>query len=135
MLPYPREMISCSPGSGHESALTLYDLGELMPMRVQLTVPPGFRRSSGSFDLHWSELPQEDVVMYEGVRVTTPTRSLVDAAAAGADPEQVQKAAVQALGRALTSPERLRAAARRPRYRNRRTVLPLIEAAVQHATS
>jgi predicted transcriptional regulator of viral defense system len=119
----------------HESALALYGLGDLMPMRVQLIVPPDFRRSSGPFDLHWSELPEEDVALYEGVRVTTPTRSIVDAAAAGADPEQVQKAVIQALARALTTPDGLRAAAGRPRYRNRRTVQPLIEAAIQHATS
>ena len=119
----------------HESALALYGLGDLLPARVHLTVPAGFRRAPGAFELHWSELPEEDVSMYDGVRVTTPSRSIVDAAAAGVDPEQIQKAVRQALDRALTTPAKLREAARRPRYRNRRTVQPLIEAAIKHAAS
>src|SRR5688500_2188051 len=67
----------------HESALALYDLSDVMPVRVHLTVPPGFRRRSASFVLHWTKLPESDVTMHDGVQVTTPARSIVDAAADG----------------------------------------------------
>lgn len=74
-------------------------------------------------------------MMYEGVQVTTPDRSIVDTAASGLGPEQVHLAVRQALQRALTSPEQLRTAASRSGYRHRRTVEPLIERAIASATT
>ncbi|MBI4491811.1 MAG: hypothetical protein HY690_03350 [Chloroflexi bacterium] len=73
--------------------------------------------------------------MYEGVQVTTVARSIVDAAAEGVGPEQIQKAIGQALERAMVSPEQLRAAAARPGYRHKRVVQPLIDATVAHAAA
>src|ERR1044071_328085 len=76
----------------HESALSLYGLGDVMPTRVHLVVPLDFRRATSSFILHRSTFSPDDVIEYDGVPVTTPGRSIVDAAAAGMDPEQVVKA-------------------------------------------
>jgi hypothetical protein len=73
------------------------------------------------------------VALYEGLQVTTPARSIVDAAAAGADPEQIHRAVAQALARGLASPAQVRRAAARPYYRRRRAVRPLIERALAHA--
>ncbi len=115
----------------HESALALYDLSDVLPNRVQVTVPPGFARSSGAFELHWARLADDDLTTYEGIPVTTPARSIVDAAALGTGPEQIERAIQQALARALVSPAQLLAAARRPRYRHRRRVLPLVEEAIR----
>jgi predicted transcriptional regulator of viral defense system len=117
----------------HESALALYALSDVMPSRVQLTVPPGFARTTGRFDLHRARLADDDVTTYEGLPVTTPARSIVDAAALGTGPEQIERAVRQALLRALTSPQQLRAIAGRPRYRHRRRVLPLVEEAIRCA--
>lgn len=119
----------------HESALALYGLSDVLPSRVQMTVPPGFRKSSTSFDLHWSQLDEEDVMNYEGVPVTTPARSIVDAASSGTPPDQIERAVRQAIERGLASPERLIAVAGRPRYRHRRRILPMIETATRHGTS
>jgi predicted transcriptional regulator of viral defense system len=116
----------------HESALALYGLSDVLPSRVQITVPPGFRKSSSPFDLHWSRLDEEDVMFYEGVPVTTPARSIVDAASSGTAPDQIEKAIRQAIERGLASSEQLIAAARRPRYRHRRRILPMIETATCH---
>jgi predicted transcriptional regulator of viral defense system len=117
----------------HESALALYDLSDVMPSRVHLTVPASFRRESAPFELHRARLQDDEVTTREGLAVTTPARSIVDAAADGTGPEQIQLAAQQAIERALASPEQILRAARRPGYRHRRTVLPLIEAAVDRA--
>lgn len=119
----------------HESALALYQLSDVMPTRVQLTVPPGFRRGTMRYDLHWSTLSSDETVEYEGVRVTTPARAIIDAAATGTGPEQIHKAVDQALRRALLSSTQLLIAARRPHYRHRRSVLPLIENAVAHVAA
>ena len=117
----------------HESALALYDLSDVMPSRVQITVPPNFRRQTDRFDVHRSSLPEDDVAFYEGLRVTTPAQSIIAAAAAGAGPEQIHRAVAQALARGVASPAQVRGAAARPSYRQRRTVLPLIEAALADA--
>ncbi len=119
----------------HESALSLYGLSDTMPTRVHLTVPFDFRRTTSPFVLHRANLDPHDLTNYDGVRATTPARSIVDAASAGLDPEQIVKAIRQGLERALFSPDQLRAVADRPRYRNRRLTLPLIEDALRRATA
>jgi len=106
-----------------------------MPHRVHLTVPLDFRRTTSPFVLHRSTLPPDDVTDYDGVRATTPARSIVDAASSGIGPEQIVKAVQQGLEHALFDVERLRAVAHRARYRNRRTTVPLIEDALRHATT
>jgi predicted transcriptional regulator of viral defense system len=119
----------------HESALELYGLSDVMPVRVQITVPRDVRRLSPPFELHRADLADDDVMMHEGVQVTTPARSIVDAASWGTDPEQIQKAVKQAIQSALANSEELREAVNRKGYRYRRTVRPLVERAIQHATN
>jgi hypothetical protein len=105
----------------------------VMPVQVHLTVPPSFRRRSAPFVLHWAALPASDVATHKGVRVTTPARSIVDAAADGLGPEQVHEAVRQAISRAIADAEQLRAVAGRRGYRHRRVVQPLIERALSDA--
>jgi predicted transcriptional regulator of viral defense system len=119
----------------HESALALYGLADVMLTHVHLTVPPDFRRTTSPYVLHRSTLAPDEVTDYDGVRVTTPARSIADAATAGMDPEQVVKAVRQAHERALVDQGQLLTIAQRPRYRNRRTTLPLIEDALHRATT
>lgn len=111
----------------HESALALYGLSDVMPSQVELTVPLDFGRSSSLYVLHRTTLPPHDVTEYDGVRVTIPARAVVDAAAAGSDPEQIAKAVLQGADRGLFSPEAVLALAERQRYRNRRTTLALLQ--------
>jgi hypothetical protein len=66
----------------HDTALALHDLGDANPARVHLTVPPGFRRRARALVLHAAELPERDIETWEGFRVTTPLRSVTDAAGA-----------------------------------------------------
>jgi predicted transcriptional regulator of viral defense system len=118
----------------HESALQLFGLSDAMPSRVQLTVPSSVRRKvSGQFDVYVSDLAEEDTVLYDGLRATSPARSIVDAARVGTGPEQIALAVRQAVARGLASPAQLQLAASRAHYRWRRTVLPLIERAVADA--
>ena len=106
-----------------------------MPARVQLTVPLDFGRVTTRFDLHRAHLTDGDVRPYEGMPVTTPAKSIVDAAVAGTGPEQIEQAVGQAIARALASPDQLLSVATRPHYRHRRTVLPLIESAIRRAAA
>src|SRR5713226_6091745 len=83
----------------HDSALALYGLSDLLPSKVHLAVPVGFRRASGPYIVHRVPLPDSDRATYEGVATTTAARAIVDAAADGADPEQIARAGGQAIAR------------------------------------
>lgn len=95
----------------HESALSVHDAGELESGKVHLTVPPGFTMTDDAVVLHRADLDGTDVIEHAGFRVTTPTRSLVDVAADGADEEQLARAIKDVLDRGLTTLRQLRSRA------------------------
>jgi len=100
-----------SDGKGvvsHETALAVDDVGELESARVDLTVPPGFRKRDHAVRLHVSDLLPGDVVEHAGFRMTTPVRSLIDVAAGGVDEEQLARAIDDARTKGLVTPRLLR---------------------------
>jgi predicted transcriptional regulator of viral defense system len=114
----------------HESALSLYGLSDLVPRRIQVTVPTDESRRSSRFSIYRSDLKEDEVTFYEGVQTTTPARSIADAAAAGSDPEQIQKAVREGIQRGLFVPDMLRKAVQR-KSRNRTMSQRLLELALQ----
>lgn len=92
----------------HDTALAVYELGDVMPSRVHLTVPPRFRARSPAVALHFGQLDTGDVEQREGYRVTSPARSILDAAASGIEIDQLRRVIRDALDRGLVSAERLR---------------------------
>ena len=110
----------------HESALELHDLSDVIPNTIHLTVPRserGLRRRAG-VRLHTANQPpaKEEIRHVSGLPVTDAERSIVDSLDAGTQPEQIQLAVRQALGRALTTPSRLRATASSRSERVRRFI-------------
>lgn len=95
----------------HETALSVHDAGELESGKVHLTVPPGFTMTDDAVVLHRADLDGTDVVEHAGFQVTTPARSLVDVAAAGADEEQLARAIKDVLDRGLATLRQLRSRA------------------------
>ncbi len=119
----------------HESALDLLGLSDLIPDAVHLTVPRS-RRSLPSMwgvKVHTTERPigPDERWQREGIVITSPTRSILDAAEKGADPGQIELAVVQAVERGLATAPGLRRAAS---DRSRR-VAELIEGALQKAAA
>jgi predicted transcriptional regulator of viral defense system len=93
----------------HQSALSVYRLGDVNPVLVHLTVPRGFRARDPAVALHRGPLPPEDVTEREaGYLITTPERSLLDAAAAELTQEQADAAIADAVEEGLVVPRRLR---------------------------
>jgi predicted transcriptional regulator of viral defense system len=95
----------------HESALDLWDLTDLIPDAIHLTVPrsrrhlphlPGVR-------IHTTMRPlaPDDVWPFESVQATSPQRTLLDVASAGASPEHVIVGIRQARGRGWIDRARL----------------------------
>ena len=120
----------------HASALALYGLSDLLPTQVHLSVPANFRRASGPYITHRlrDSLSETDKTLYEGLAVTTAARSIVDTAADGSDPEQIQKAIAQSVTRGLTTLEQIQVVAARPHYRGRRVALPIVQRTRRLAT-
>ena len=66
---------------GHESALAVHGLGDVLPSDVHLIVPRTFRkRAPTGCRLHRGEVVGGDVEEREGFGVTNPTRTLLDLA-------------------------------------------------------
>jgi len=66
---------------GHNTALSLHALSDVMPAKLDMTVPPGFQRMAAIprvLGLHGGRLAEDDIETTHGVRVTTPLRTLVD---------------------------------------------------------
>lgn len=86
----------------HETALMLHDLGDANSARIHLTVSPGFRRQlSPGVVLHRSVLSRVDWEERDGVRITTPLRTLLDIAASHASWPYLDAAVRDALRRGV----------------------------------
>ncbi|MGN6557061.1 MAG: type IV toxin-antitoxin system AbiEi family antitoxin domain-containing protein, partial [Solirubrobacterales bacterium] len=101
----------------HESALDLHELSDVIPNSVHLLVDRddrGIRLLQG-VTLHTTTkaLEPSEVVSRHGIRVTDPVRSILDAAAAGTAPEQIEMAVRQALNQGLVTRRSLLARADR----------------------
>ncbi len=115
--------------SSHETALDLLDRSYVIPNAIHLTVPR-FRWSLPAIPgvrIHTAARPfgRTDVITRHGLRLTSPTRTILDAAEAGTGPKQIEMAIEQALERGLVLPPELRerTAERGPRVRNLRRTL------------
>ena len=99
----------------HESALDLYDLSDVIPNAVHITLPRGKRGRRGRAGVRFHMLTHppgpDEIRRVDGVLATTPERTIVDSLEAGTQPEQIELAIQQALERGLTTPRRMRAAA------------------------
>ncbi len=65
----------------HETALSIYNLSDVMPAKLHMTVPKGFRkfgRLPKILILYKKELLEKDKADFIGVKVTTPIRTIFD---------------------------------------------------------
>jgi predicted transcriptional regulator of viral defense system len=89
----------------HQTALSLYDLSDLMPGRLHLTVPPGFRRNTPippALVLHKARFTPAEIEQRQGYRVVRPLRTIADLLHTGAVERTHLSAALrQALERGL----------------------------------
>ncbi|MBI2941631.1 MAG: type IV toxin-antitoxin system AbiEi family antitoxin domain-containing protein [Chloroflexi bacterium] len=119
----------------HESALDLLDLSDVIPDAVHLTVPRSRRSlpSLAGVKIHTTDRSIEPGERWvrEGMVITSATRSILDTAEKGADPEQIELAVAQAIERGLATTEELR---RTASERSRR-VAELIAGALQQVTA
>lgn len=117
----------------HESALDLLEISDIIPNAIDITVPRSRRYLSPpvGITLHTSTRPLEasDVTYRNGIRITSPTRTIVDVAETGTSVEHVERSVAEALQAGMTSARRLRAAAASRSQRVQRVIEQAIERA------
>lgn len=95
----------------HETALDIHELSDVMPSKMHITVPRGFRRRieiPKVLCLHYANLGQSEIEERQGYRVTTPFRTLLDVFEAETVADNFLAQAVhQALERGLVAEEEL----------------------------
>ena len=115
----------------HDSALDILGLSDVVPEVVHLTVPRArrYRSASPGVAIHTTtrRLGKPDVVVRDGIRVTAPARSIIDAAEAGTAPEQIIAAVGQALDRGMATESKLLGVAKTRGGRVERLVRQVLE--------
>jgi predicted nucleotidyltransferase len=86
----------------HDTAAALYELGDILPAKYHLTVPPDFRRKPPKVvTLHKARFVMSDVEIRDGVPVTKPLRTIADLTLAHMDPERLSAIVKDALQKGL----------------------------------
>ncbi len=107
--------LKCGPKPviSHESALAVYDLSDVIPGEVHVTVPRTASRRREGIRFHTNHLRPTDVVKREGLPMTSVPRTIADVARAGLSEDHVESAIRESLQRGLTTREALLAEAKR----------------------
>lgn len=89
----------------HETALALHDLSDVLPSKVDLSVPATWRkrrlRIPTGVVLHFADIGNNDHASFGAVPVTAPLRTLSDCIEADVAPDLVHQAILQARQRGL----------------------------------
>ena len=91
----------------HESALALYDLSDVLPGTIHVTVPRTSSRRHSGLRLHTGHLYPDEVTQRAGLRITTVVRTLADLIAGHRQEELIRQAIQEAIGRGLVTHEAL----------------------------
>jgi len=98
----------------HHTALSLYDLSDLNPAKLQMTVPTDFRRNSdipSILVLHYADLPESDIQTAQGFRFTRPLLTILDLIEAGTVERNFMRQALrQSVDRGLITRQQIRKA-------------------------
>jgi len=116
--------LKCGPKSviSHESALAVYDLSDVIPGEVHVTVPRTASRRREGVHLHTNQLRSTDVVRREGLPVTSVPRTIADVARSGLAEDQVERAIRESLQRGLATRNTLLGEGSRRRGRAERLI-------------
>jgi len=95
----------------HETALSIYDLSDINPARLHMTVPRSFRRRGAPAKLpvlHRAAVHKDDIGKRFGVKVTRPLKTIADLLSTRTvQLDHMQQAVKQAFQRGLITPAEL----------------------------
>ncbi len=92
----------------HETALAIHELGDVMPSRIHLILPPGFRKKiPGGCIPHKAVLRPDEIEHRRGFNVTTPLRTLLDVTDSPLSQDLLEGAVRDALERGVVQSKQL----------------------------
>jgi predicted transcriptional regulator of viral defense system len=92
----------------HDSAAALYELGDLLPSKIHLTVPLDFRKTpTKNLILHRADLSKSEIERRDGLPVTKPLRTLLDLARSHLDDERLSAVVKDAIKKGLVGRKEL----------------------------
>jgi predicted nucleotidyltransferase len=92
----------------HETAASLYELGDLLPSKIHLTVPLNFRkRPAKCLVFHKTNLSASEIGKRDDLPVTTAVRTVLDLARSHLDNERLFAVAKDAINKGLMSRKEL----------------------------
>jgi predicted transcriptional regulator of viral defense system len=87
----------------HETAVRIYEISDVMPSKIHLSVPKSFRKPPPKgVVLHKTHLDPEEICVRHGYQITTPLRTLLDVANSDLSPEHLMAAVTEALEKGLS---------------------------------
>lgn len=96
----------------HETALSMYELSDINPSKIHISIPRGFRRHSRCPEvlvLHTNEIPDAEIQEREGYRVAKPFRTIRDLLEEGkVSLEFIEQATRQSVVRGLVTSEQVK---------------------------
>lgn len=83
----------------HETAFLIYGLSDVNPSQIHITIPKSLRLRRVRpkwITVHRAELPPVDITLYEGLPITTITKTVTDILASSARSDLAQQAVADA---------------------------------------
>lgn len=90
----------------HETALSLYELSDVSPSKLHMTVPKNFRKSAKTpkvLKLYFEDLENSEIQTVNGIRITSPLKTLIDSFSSATSKEFVEQAVIQAHSKGLVT--------------------------------
>lgn len=89
----------------HETALDVYNLSDVMPSKIHLTVPPGFQKKPPDICILHRRILSPDVIKYHnGFQITTPLQTLIDCAETNLSSDYLEQAVRDAFRQGILVP-------------------------------
>lgn len=89
----------------HDSALSMYELGDVLPTKIHLTVPKTFRKKAPQgCILHKNIIKPDEIERYSGFSMTKPLKTIIDVTESGYDISHLAKVIKDALDKGILRP-------------------------------
>jgi predicted transcriptional regulator of viral defense system len=85
----------------HETALSVYNLSDALPGEIHITFPRTSSRRHEGIKYHTKAITNQEITRYQGLRITSVPRTIIDLMEAGFDSIQIEKAIHEALQRGM----------------------------------
>jgi predicted transcriptional regulator of viral defense system len=91
----------------HESALYVYDLSDILPDEIHITIPKNRSRRREGIKYHICRINKNEITSYQGLPITTVERTIADIIRTGMDIHLVNQSIKQAIERGMITRQSL----------------------------